>query len=294
MAVNFNKIFKNYKKQEIKATEGGVIPEQINLIESVLEIIKKQLSDIDYIGKNNVLSNKIDELRRDELLVTKKRFLHFFYQVTEFLLEKIKTEKKENFRFYLPNLRTLFDIYSKLLFLANLNLDDQMLNCICERLDYLKKLSLEDLFKENYYGNYKPFLDARNYQIPGYTDFSTKAVRKYLFPQMEQRIKSEYVNRFKPNGFPKNIDLIGVYYNMLYRFFSGHVHGNILNKDSYGNEDLWVITNIEIFSSLIIKVVDIDILNNKNNVEIENWISDFKRRGPEFRKFYAKRRAKIS
>src|SRR5680860_631587 len=118
MVNTFNKIYKDFKKQEIKAIEEGVIPKQISLIEGVLEIIIKQLADIKYIGENNVISNEIDELIRLELLTTKNRFLDFFYQDTKFLLKKIKIyeEEKENFKFYLPNLRTLFDIYSKLLY----------------------------------------------------------------------------------------------------------------------------------------------------------------------------------
>jgi hypothetical protein len=281
----FNKIQKNIKKEKLKE-ENRVIPNQIDLIESLLSIIARQLSNIDDIGRNDIVNNNKDEHARTLLLVTKRGYLDFYQQILSFLLEKIKVEKIENFKFYLPNLRTLFDIYSRLLFLANMDTDNQMLNCVCEKLLYFKKFSMKELFDDDY--KYNLLLFDKKYKIPSYENFSKKLVKDYLFPPVEQIIKPINVNNFKPYGMNEKFELAEAVYKM-YRYLSGYVHGNILNKNTYGNEYLWIIRNVTFLSTLVLKVVEEDILDNRNKIEIEHWAMDFKRHEPELQKFHIRK-----
>jgi hypothetical protein len=135
----FNLYKKNLKKEALNKSEDDILAEQCNLIEAVLSIIKTQIANINDEGNGNPLKEEAEELRRAELLTTKRRGLEFFYQISCFLLKKVKTEAREDLMFYLPNVRTLLDIYAKHLYLANHSLDEQMINCIYERLYFLKK-----------------------------------------------------------------------------------------------------------------------------------------------------------
>ncbi len=287
----FNHFKKNLKKNISHPEEGDVLSEQFELISEALVIIKKQMDDIDLIGNNIKEKDLANELMWAELLITKKNSLDFFYQVADFLLRKVKTEKKEDLKFYLPSVRTLFDIYVKLLYLANHSLDEQMLNCVYERLYYLKKRLARQEFEKQYL-NYKPYLDDRGYSIPDYDTFSQKKVRGYLFPKVKQIIENRtYLDKFKPVGFNQEIDVADKFY-LIYGSFSEYSHGNILNKYSFGNEGFWIVRNILFILLLTTYLIDCDILKKKNTDDINDWIIKFTSKEKKFALFYDKKRIK--
>lgn len=287
----FSQFKKNLKKQVFNPKEEDVLAEQFELISDALVLVKEQINGIDLIG-NATSENKIsDELRRAELLSTKKGYLEFFYQVADFLFRKVKTEEKEDLKFYLPSVRTLFDIYAKLLYLANHSLDEQMLNCIYERLYYLKKISSQEEFEKNYL-NYKPYLDDGGYSVPDFITFSKKRAGEYLFPSVKKIIEnSAYLEKFKPIGFNQEINVAEKYY-LIYGSFSEYAHGNMLNKHSFGNEDFWIIRNILFILLLTIYLVDCDVLEKKNMSKIDEWIRKLTSRETKFGAFYDKKRVR--
>lgn len=283
----FNQIKKNLaKRPPLSETEEFelVMSGQMSIISRALDIVKKQINDIDAIGNNEVGKDKADELKRSELLTTKKRFLDFFHQIASFLLEKVESEQRSDLRFYLPNVRTLLDIYSKLLYLANHNKDEQMLNCIYERLYFLKGLSAEEEFNKNLLA-YKDYLDDASHLVPSYQELSKKKSGAYLFPPTEQMLRDDYICKFQPDGLNKDTQPAKKAYD-IYRAFSSYVHGNMLSKDFQGNEDFWIIRNLIFLLSLLSALIDKDVLDNKNKAEIQKWAISLVQQEQTFRDFY--------
>ena len=110
------------------------IEEQIKLIEDISEIIKAQITDINSVGKGIILSDAVEDLKRAVILNTKRSYLEFFNDIVIFLSEKLREEKEENFRFFLPSIRTLLDIYSQLLYLCSINENRQASVCMANSL----------------------------------------------------------------------------------------------------------------------------------------------------------------
>jgi hypothetical protein len=285
-----NKILKKLLKEASNTTDGDVLLGQHNLIEKAFSIIRKQLADIDFIPRELNNETDVGRFRKDILLVTKKRYLDFFYQVSRFLLKKIKSEERDNLRFYLPNVRTLLDIYARLLYLANHDLEKQSMICVGELLLNCKNFNIKDSFDELYF-HCKSFVDFCAWEIPSYEEFSKQKAKAAgcLFPVTEQMIKNCYFDKFKPVGFDNSLEQGEKLYE-IYRYLSGYIHGNIINKDSYGNEDLWIIRNTLVLAVFIVSVIDKDVFFSANSLEINDLINDLKRKEPFYHKYYDEKR----
>jgi len=285
------------------------IEEQIKLIEDISEIIKVQISDINNIGRGVILSDEIEDLKRASILDTKRRYLEFFNDIVIFLLGKLRKEKEENFRFLLPNIRTLLDIYGQLLYLCNENENRQASICMANSLFTLantvespdEKSSKEEKqayegIKEIYnksYGEWKPFFDRENIDIPEDMKlfFGRKLKRLGLkFPPLPEMLKKENIKASSPETikiFPKIAEKV---YN---RFTSNYVHGNPLAKNIHGNERLWIIAKVQSLSSLVVDLINTKVLRDSRKIELIKWIKELSQKKPEFVNFWRERNRNV-
>jgi len=283
------------------------IEEQIKLIEDISKIIKAQIADIDSIGKGVVLSDAIEDLKRAGILNTKRRYLEFFNDIVGFLVDKLRKEKDENFRFLLPSIRTLLDIYGQLLYLCNKGENKQASICVANSLFTLvntiespdEKSSKEEKqayegIKEAYnksYRDWKPFFDRENIDIPEDMELFSRRKLEGLglnFPPLPQMLKKETIKASSPETikiFSKTTEKV---YNT-YRFTSNYVHGNVLAKNIHGNERLWIIAKVQILSNLIVDLVNTKVLGDSRKKELVEWMNKLSQKRQAFVNFWRER-----
>lgn len=284
------------------------IEEQLKLIEDISEIIKTQISDIDNAGRSIILLDAVEDLKRANILNTKRLYLEFFNDIVNFLLSKLREERKENFRFLLLNIRTLLDIYGQLLYLCNQDENKQASICMANLLFTLantvgkpeekdseaQKQAYEGV-RESYnknYRYYKPFLDREGINIPEDMElFSRRKLEKKLklnFPPLSQILKKEIIETSSPETikfFPKISHRI---YNT-YKFTSNYIHGNVLAKSMHGNEKLWIIAEVQMLSSLVVDLINTKILKGSRKAELIGWLEKLSQKRPEFVNFWQER-----
>lgn len=265
----FNKIIKNFKKKQTTIFNDDAI---LELNKKGLDIIKKQIADIDYKGNNETELIETDELIRAELLVTKRLFLENFFNTCNFLLKKVQIEDKKDLKYFLPNVRVLVEIYVKLIYLASKDKNEQMMICLHERLSDAKQFCGKEQF-DDYYNSYQIFFNFMQYKMPPYADFSKKKLNNFLFKPIDQMINRENINSFKPSCFKENNNISETIYS-IYRGFSNYAHGNILTGTSFGNEYTWIIKGILPLIGLTATLIDKSVLDGLNSQQLDNWIKE--------------------
>ena len=117
----------------------------------------------------------------------------------------------------------------------------------------------------------------------------------YDNPPVEQMLKNEWIkesapqiSRISPKHSEKNS-----HYN-IYRHFSNYVHGNVLHKESYGNEKLWIISETINLSAVMVELINTKILNNSKRKEISEWMKRVAKNSSYFLQLWNLRREKIN
>ena len=278
--------------------KNNPVLEQIELVDKLIAIGRLQEKDVENIGHSIALPDEAENIKLWAVINTKKIYIKNFFNLVEFLKQKLRDENDKNFKFYLPLLRTFFDLYAKLLYLCHENENKQGGICVAQQLFILasrKRYSWgnqpnEQLveFYNSYFKYCKSFIDKYNLDISqNIDDFSKKKLEKIglNFPQIEKIFKQQYFKdcsvetqklfKFKYDEF---------YYN--HRWISDYVHGEIYStlevKDKKINEKLWIIVKIIILSLLIIELVNKKILNNAREQEFKDWIKDFQQKREGF------------
>lgn len=284
---------------------------QIRLIEDISNIINIQISDIDSIGRSVVLPDATEDLKQAGILNTKRRYLEFFNDIVIFLIYRLKKEKEGNFRFLLPNIRTLLDIYGQLLYLCNEDENRQASICAANSLFTLANTvekpdenSSEEVkqayekIKEVYdkgYNDWKPFFDREAIDVPENIELFSKGKLRELglnFPPLPQMLKKENIRNCSPETikvFPRAVKNI----SNTYRFLCNYVHGNTLSKGVHGNEKLWIIAKVQILSSLIVDLVNIKILGGSRKKELIKWMNELSQKRQEFVNFWRERNRNV-
>jgi len=291
-----------YKKTEI----SPIIKEQIELIEEIFNIIQKQISDIEAMGKGIVLPDEIEDLKRTKVLQTKYSYLKTFNEIVQFLLGELKKEESGRFKFYLPNIRTLLEVYARLIYLCSKDENQQMAMCAANLLFTLAhtiqepgrdaaervKVSYEGVresYKENYL-YFKPFLDRENIDIPrDIKDFSGNRLKNLGldFPPVDKMLNKELIEHYCPEttrAYPKIAETI----YSTYRFTSNYIHGNVLTLGTHGKEKLWIIAKTQILSNLIVDLVNTKVTNNSRKTELIKWMREVNVKKPRFVEFWLK------
>ena len=265
-------------------------PSQHGLIKRALQIISDQLFCIDQLTK------RADQVE-GEILSIKSRYLKVFHEISEFLLGETKAESfRDNGKFYIPNIRTLLDIYSRLLYLANQEQDKQFVACVYDRLATLKNIESQELFDQHYL-IYQPLFAKFSGELPEFHEFPKHRLdlkgkyKNYFFPSSKVMISGRNIKKFKPliqKDGEKMVDTL----NKNYWHFSAYVHGNPLTSGAIGREYLWITVNLLFLLSYMVVLVDIDITNMEFNKRIKIWEENFLRELPELERKYAEERAK--
>ena len=280
--------------------EEEIINESITEIKQILGIIKSEISMIDDKGSSEKQKriNPMDEEVRVIILFTQRSYLDFYRKITDFIYNKLsENAPNKDFFFYIPQLRTLIEIYSHLLYLCFQNEKRQMELIISKTLHTLSKSDFSFKTKEIqeqyalYHQIIKPFADREKLIFPkNSSDFSHKWLKNsgYDYPPVDQMLKTEWIK--KSSSFVINVK-VNQYH--MYKHFSNYVHGNVLSKEYYGNERFWIISETIILSRLIAELVNTKILNNSKKKEISKWIKRISENEPKFLEIWSLQRKKI-
>ncbi len=263
-----------------------IIEEQINIIKEGIFLIDTQIKQIDHKGNTEVSSSELEEEIITLILFTKREYLDFFRKIVTFLNEKIENEKDENFIFYMPNLRSLIEIYAHLFHLS-FETQERRATLILSKILFTfaemirKGKKKNDPMESEYMSQYKHFEKIiSEYSIPIPTNpnlFSKKylATNNLAYPSVADMLDSD--DNFKSVStetckiFPLNTSSYEIYSHL-----SNYVHANTLHKASHGNEKFWVISEVVIYISMILELVDKKILNEVSSLEIKKWLERVK------------------
>jgi len=281
------------KAKIMDKSSEGCIEEQIKLIEDISEIIRVQVSDIDNIGRGVVLSDTIEDLKRAVILNAKRSYLEFFNDIVIFLSNKLREEKEENFRFLLPNIRTLLDIYGRLLYLCSEDENKQTSICMANSLFTLADTvdNSDEGIEESYnkgYKDFKPFFDREDINIPKDIKLFSKGKLEKLelnFPPLLQILKKEIIETSSPETM-KIFPRIAKEVYKTYKFISNYIHGNILFKNKHKNQKLWIISKVQILSSLIVDLVNTKVLRDSRKAELMKWAEELSQKRARFVNFW--------
>lgn len=285
--------------------EEEIINESIAEIKQILGIIKSEIDMIDDKGRSNKQTriNPTDEEIRVAILLTQRSYLDFYRKIVNFIYNKLSEKAPDkDFFFYIPQIRTLIEIYSYLLYLCFQGEKRQMEVIISKTLYTL--FNLDSSFKTKeiqeqyalYYQSFRSFIIREKLTFPeNSSDFSGKWLKKsgYDYPPVDQMLKTEWIKESSPqcSFCPKNIE-VNPYY--IYKHFSNYVHGNVLSKEDYGNEKFWIISELIMLSGMIAELVNTKILDNSKRKEIFEWIKRISKNNPKFVEIWSLRRKKIN
>jgi len=211
--------------------------------------------------------------------------LEYFYNLMNFLINKIKTDDKKNLRFYFPNVRTLIDIYAKILYLYNKNEEDQSRIVACQYLKTSKEIDNIKLFYE-ILKRCKNLFEDCGYEVSSFGNFPKKNMKKELvdnfcFPGVKQIIKNADFKNILPG---LNEDKMKFSLIKMHSACCEYAHGSSILKNFFGNEDLWIIISMRSLIAGIIKLFD------GCDEKINEWNKDLIAKNLNFLQIYDKRK----
>lgn len=266
---------------------------QISLLKEAAEILLKEIASIDQLGKT-VLDNDLEDLIRATRLVYFRRCLLLFRDLSIFLIDKLQTDKQESFRFYVPNIRALLEIYSHLLYLSFQNLDRQAILCAVRDLSTLAKFSKkQEGIRDSYtrgLARWYLLFESAHLSMPQNPEGLTKkfiANNKLGFPSIEEMLKPEHIIKTAPKTQSVFPSAFKEPYK-LYAYFSDYVHGNPMVADSRGTENFWIISKLTITISQLLELIDLKILGVKQKTEIASWIKKVETNRKPFADYWKK------
>ncbi len=279
--------------------ELETINKVISIIEKASEIISLQLGDIEDMGRNFSSIDENEANKNALIIVTKRNSLKLFKDILDFLIYRPKHEKEEFFIFYLPQVRVLIEIYSYLQYLNNEHEEDQLILILTNNLFTLSSSirgSQEDysdiqvMYTEQK-NTFQYWLNKYQIDIPDQVEkLSQKKMKKQnlLIVPVEQRLKVAEIIKDCPLSTDVWKNLPNSVYEF-YRKFSMYVHGNSLITQG-GNENLWIISECLIYSSLVIELVNSRITQNSRMDKHKELIFTVKKELPDFINLWMKRR----
>ncbi|HHT9125462.1 MAG TPA: DUF5677 domain-containing protein [Candidatus Brocadiia bacterium] len=224
---------------------------------------------------------------------TEKLYVENFWNIVEFLNEKLETERDEVFSYYYPLTRTLTEIYAELTYLVNQDDNKKFGICVAQYLFQLsqryryRKIKGENNSLKDLYGKlYKKF-EANLLNLPErIEDFSKNHLKNsgFDFPTIKEIITKLNLDDLAATTkglFP--ILTNEAIYDLLYRVPSNFLHGKIYH--SMIPPDMpkrWIVIQVEILSFLFIEMVDKKFLNKETKEDIEKLASEFESNRPDF------------
>lgn len=263
------------------------VQNQINLIRNLSTLGRKQQCLVENKGKSPLRLPVITILR------TEKLYVENFWNIVEFLNEKLETERDEVFSYYYPLTRTLTEIYAELTYLVNQDDNKKFGICVAQYLFQLsqryryRKIKGENNSLKDLYGKlYKKF-EANLLNLPErIEDFSKNHLKNsgFDFPTIKEIITKLNLDDLAATTkglFP--ILTNEAIYDLLYRVPSNFLHGKIYH--SMIPPDMpkrWIVIQVEILSFLFIEMVDKKFLNKETKEDIEKLASEFESNRPDF------------
>jgi len=273
------------------------IKNQINIIEDLISLGRKQVSIIDGKGKNPLYISRAQQVAT--ILSVENIYTEVFWNIIDFLKNKLESEKDEYFSYYYPLTRTLTEIYVELVYFVQQDDNKKYAISVTQYLFQLSKRYI-DTSKQNsnelktlyssYYKNFK----AKSLKLPqNIQDFSKGYLNKsgFNFPKIEQIIKN-YIDLKNIAPITKTIFPALTkkkIYNLHYRIQSDYLHGQIyslIKIDKSQNEKFWIIAQCQVISFLFLELVDRKILNEETKNQFNEIINKFKKDNSDFVKLW--------
>ncbi len=278
------------------------IAEQITTLKFVLEIGQKEIQEA-----GDRLNTKFENLPnaqgQKEFLKNEAVYLYLknFWQYHEFLIKKIETENEaEDFQYYIPLTRILFEIYAELLYFVNQTEKSQLGIFVGNYFLYLSDtfhfVAIQSVEIKNEYGRlftlWSNLLSAENITFPAdinlfsYTQLKTSG---FNFPKLEQIFKEPYFSTLSDDSFSRWAkDEPSNFYDKYYRSHSNYAHGSFTNQASGSpkTEMFWTIQFMYLISQLMIELCNKKVFNNKFKSDYDQFESKIATAHPKLQELW--------
>lgn len=219
--------------------------------------------------------------------------LKLYRDTLNYLADEIIRTEVKNYKFLLPHLRTLFEVYGRFLHLLVKCSDDDQRALVCLTYQLYTAKNVADVG-----GNFKEVFDLNREFIqkmrPDFPKEAESLSRSWIaknglnFGSNAELLTQENIRRFsveteKVFGTDKNY--------ILYSHFSELLHGNpyYYNSAPY-NERFWATALSLINTAFLIEVVDRYILNRGQSKDAREWLKEVADSRPEFIRLWQSRR----
>ncbi len=267
-----------------------IIKNQIDLLNQAVSILNDRILKIEGIAKNRKYSSKDEASIRSIIDIFETLSLKLYKDILYYITQEVGRNDPIHF-FLLPHIRTLLDIYGRLIYILDKRRDESLvaLTCLSCQLIVSKAIKSE----KNYLELLKlaeDFLTKVKFSFPSFSIFSKKWVgnNHLKFPKTGTLITEENVKKYSINVFtifntkePHNI----------YSGFSEYIHGNpYYYKEKPLNEQFWVISQAIWTTAFLLEMIDSLILKKNNSSDFQNWLNQIKKSKPDFIKLWHKKR----
>ncbi|MBA3733371.1 hypothetical protein H0W91_03275 [Patescibacteria group bacterium] len=272
---------------------------QLQFLNKVYDLVAKIIDEIENIGKTKNYNSEIEDLYGSARLVFLKRSLYRFNEIFKFLILKLETESENLFIHYLPNLRCLFDIYSRLIFIIDNTIEKASLIIIAENLKKVANIinsaqndteSLKKAYNDqvNYYKTMFSSQGINLPQDPLLLSNNFLKTNNIQLPKIVLMLTPVRMRKFS-NKTRKVWKTISDNPYLIYRHFSSYAHGDDMNEN-HGNEILWIASEMQMVGILTLELFDSQILDDKFSTNINLLLTEVNTLAPEWVEYWQNRK----
>lgn len=252
--------------------EPEIIIAHAGLIDKAASIVQERINLLTP-NEENTLSDEESAVR-----VYQIRSLKIYKRYLVFIAKELLKNDPEAAFFLLPQVRTLIDIYSKLLHLQiNMNgSKDRALISIAHQLSAVHAAEASTAFDKTKLA-YEMIIEGTPLAQITYEEFSFQWMKRnnFHFPSRDRLLTEENVNRYAIDAREL---FRGKQLHRLYAAFSEYNHGNpFYGSTEQHNERYWVISMSIQMTAYLIELIDREILNKPKKTDFRQWINEIKK-----------------
>lgn len=261
--------------EDLFQIQAGFINESINLIDD-------RVAKIEGIGKAADFLTAFDKERIHAVTIFKARSLKQYRHILRFLAGELINNEEGRHYFSLPHLRTIFDIYARLLHLSVSCVNDDQRALICIAYHVYSSSGFEETYATSL-DTYKEFLSNMDVVFPiSANEMNYRVLQKkhLVFGSPKQLLSEENIKSFAPYSS----DIFGANNSYgLYANFSEHLHGNpyLFNSNAH-NERFWIAALAIVYTAFLIELIDRESLSKIQSRDFRLWLRDVGKNRPSF------------
>jgi hypothetical protein len=262
----------------------------LELLQTGVQLLNSHIEELEVMARQRVYPSVVEDLINSTNYVTKKQHIALFAGTCEFLYTYLRSHDR-GYRYLIPNLREIIEIYATVLYLSFESPERQWQLITARNLQTIVKGVREsqqagEMVKQYalVLKQYKEVFDYLKLEFPANPlDFSNNFVqkKKLKLPDVKVMLKNEFLKEASPQfGRVFKLDTLNPY--LMYSYFSDYVHGHPLTGLDHERMKYWVIAYTTLLITLMVELIDTKILERNGGRSVRDWVKDVSQKAPPF------------